>query len=190
MKTLDIFLQSVEQLKNETYVDLNICNFKFSSKYTQTIIEFEIQCTHFALNHIRMLFGYLPEKEKATQSNDNRFKLKYSFYIKGYVYDYKRNQQVNKILIGLEELNKHARTNYKSCISLGGNSTDQKLYALHTIEKSRLINEKCTDNSIYDRSVNRARIIRKKIHNKELSESSRYLPFVKRALSNDTIFIF
>ena len=57
-------------------------------------------------------------------------------------------------------------------------------------EKSRLINEKCTDNSIYDRSVNRARIIRKKIHNKELSESSRYLPFVKRALSNDTIFIF
>ena len=187
MKTLEVFISTVDSLKSERFVDLTISGFEFKRRLNTSEFYFEIHCTRYALNYLRFKFGYLPEKEKSNQSNDNEYKLNYHIVIDEKVYGY--NKRVQNVIDNLKELNKYCRCNYSNCISLGSNSCDQKLFAPHTIEKSHILYT-IRDKTMIEKSIERAKIIRRKVNDKTISSNFFSLNIIKNNMCDNTVFIF
>lgn len=114
MKTLSLFIQNLKAFNNPNEyvgtIDININGFIFKKSFKYSNVEFDVFCTKYALNWLRLNFGYLPETNKSNiiGKNDCNILLHYSLPL------------TDTLIEKLEFLNNgnHVRHNCLNAISL------------------------------------------------------------------------
>jgi len=144
MKTLDNYIHLCKVYVNDPIsIYFQVSEFKCSPKYTYSTgrftggdMQFKIHCTKYALNWLRIQFGYLPEKKHVNTSNDCNIQLQYTVDL------------TEKNIAILEQLNKLARHNWLQLISLGSLSSDYASFMPESKKKRDAIKQQIASDSI------------------------------------------